>query len=58
MTLLNFHQIQGKQKIVIVSKNLLKSINILWLRLLIIYHLGYALRVTKYSFGRWYIDER
>lgn len=44
--------------IVIVSENLLKSINKLCLRLLIIYHLGYALRVIKYSFGRWYIDER
>lgn len=44
--------------IVIVSEKFLKSINKLCLRLLIIFHLGYALRVTKYSFGRWYIDER
>ena len=25
------------------------------MRLLIVYYLGYALRVVKYSFGRWYI---
>ncbi len=31
-------------------KKLLKSHNRLCLRLLIIYYLGYALRVTKYSF--------
>ena len=44
--------------LLLCPKNLLKSTNELCLRLLIIFHLGYALRVTKYSFGRWYIDER
>ena len=44
--------------LLLCPKNLLKSTNKLCLRLLIIFHLGYSLRVIKYSFGRWYIDER
>lgn len=40
-----------------VSEKPLKEYYKLCVRLLIIYHLGYALRVIKYSFGRWYLDE-
>lgn len=43
--------------IVIVPEKPLKEYYKLCVRLLIIYHLGYALRVIKYSFGRWYLDE-